>query len=57
MEAPGEEIMKALRIIDNALNTIFNKLKGWFVCSWKGHDYTEPYCFRCWLYCPEMWEK
>ncbi len=44
-----------MRYLSNFITAMQNKLTEVFICSWKGHDLTEPYCFRCWLYCPEKW--
>ncbi len=46
----GEGIM--LVTLDNALNYVFNKLKGFIICSIKGHDVVMTQCFRCW-----KWDK
>ena len=32
----------------NWINDVWNYGKRVFICSWKGHDYYQPYCFRCW---------
>jgi hypothetical protein len=39
-------------------NRLSNLLKKLLVCSWKGHDFYKPYCFRCWKFWPyELWES
>ena len=39
-------------------NRLSNLLKRLLVCSWKGHDFYKPYCFRCWKFWPyELWES
>jgi hypothetical protein len=39
-------------------NSLSNLIKKLAVCSWKGHDYLRPYCFRCWKHFdPDLWEE
>ena len=38
--------------IDNAIITVWNKIKGLLICTLIGHDVVMTQCFRCW-----KWDK